>query len=75
MLSRMETCEVRSRCEVKVRAEQRPQKLGSLKEERAKGSLCHLLPIYPRLSSESGKPSLASLRHSLKVDSSCVSGL
>lgn len=49
MLSRMETCEVRSRCEVKVRAEQRPQKLGSLKEERAKGSLCHLLPIHPRL--------------------------
>lgn len=40
---------VRSRCEVEVRAGQRPQELGSLREELAKGSLCHLLPTHPRL--------------------------
>lgn len=42
-------CGARSRCEVEVRAGQRAPELGSLREEMAQGSPCHLLPIHPRL--------------------------
>lgn len=60
-------CGVRSKCKVKVRAGQRPQELGSLREEMAKGSLCHLLPTHPRLWATKREASLAPLRHLLKV--------
>lgn len=58
-------CGVRSRCEVKISAGQRPQELGSLREEMAKGFPC-FQPI-PGCGPHRGKPSLASLRHLLKV--------